>query len=580
MKRILYLVLITATLSGIFYACQDSFLDRKPIGGLDENTLANQKGVEAILIGAYSLLDGWAQGWGSGDPWASSASNWVYGGVCGGDAHKGSDQSDQPAVNPIARYEGLPTSTYFRAKWRVCFDGVARSNSVLKLLAKTTDIPAARTKQIEAEARFLRGHYHFEAKKTFNNVPYVDDKTVEFNIPNDRNIWPDIETDLKFAYDNLPENQAEVGRVNKWTAGALLAKAYMFQRKFAEAKPLVEAIIANGKTSNGVKYGLLDKYSENFLIATKNNKESVFAVQSSVNDGEGAGENGNYGDVLNFPYTGGPGECCGFYQPSQELVNSFRTDANGLPLLDGSYNTGANVVKSDQGIPSSDPFTPDAGRLDPRLDRTVGRRGIPYLDWGPHPGASWIRDQAYSGPYAGIKHVFKKSEKGSGSTATGWAQGASANNINLIRFADIILWAAECEVEIGSLEKAREYTNLIRTRASNPADFVLNAGAPAANYVIGRYNTPWTDKNLARKAVQFEHKIEFGMEGHRFFDLVRWGTAAEVLNAYIAYESILRPGLRGARFTAGKNEYFPIPQQEIIASTVDGKATLTQNPGY
>jgi hypothetical protein len=176
--------------------------------------------------------------------------------------------------------------------------------------------------------------------------------------------------------------------------------------------------------------------------------------------------------------------------------------------------------------------------------------------------------------------VFKKSEKGSGSTASGWAQGASANNINLIRFAHILLWAAEVEVEIGSLEKAREYINLIRKRASNPADFVQNGAAPAANYVVDIYKTAWTDKNVARRAVHFESKIETGMEGHRFYDLVRWGTANEVLNAYIAYESTLRTGLRGARFTAGKSEYFPIPQGEIVASTVNGQATLKQNPGY
>lgn len=581
MKKILFLVLITISLGGAFYACQESFLDRPPLGGLDETTLANSKGVEAVLIGAYSLLDGWAQGWGSGDAWHASASNWVFGGICGGDAHKGSDNGDQNAVNPIARYEGLPSNAYFRGKWRVLYDGVARSNSVLKLLVKATDISAARAKQIEGEARFLRGHYHFEAKKCFNNIPYVDDKATDFNVPNDRDVWPDIVNDLKFAYDNLPETQAEVGRVNKWTAGALLAKAYMFQRKFADAKPLLEAIIANGKTSKGEKYGLNAKYNDNFLIATKNNKESVFAVQSSVNDGEGAGENGNYGDVLNFPYQGGPGTCCGFYQPSQELVNSFRTDANGLPLLDGSHNIGANQIKNDQGVDSKDPFTPDAGRIDPRLDHTVGRRGIPYLDWGLYPGEDWIRDQSYGGPYAPIKHVYKKSEQGSGSTASGWALGASANNVNLIRFAHILLWAAECEVEVGSLEAARAYVNQVRARAANPADFVLNNGAPAANYVVDTYKTPWTDKTLARKAVQFEHKIEFGMEGHRFFDLVRWGIAKDALTAYLAYESKLRvAALGGASFTAGKSEYFPIPQQEIVASTVNGQATLKQNPGY
>jgi hypothetical protein len=580
MKRIFYLCAIALTMGGVFYACSDNFLDRQPIGGLDEGTLSNQKGVDAVLIGAYSLLDGWGQGWGGGAVWTSAASNWVYGGICGGDANKGSDASDQPAINPIARYEGLADNEYFRGKWRACFDGVARSNSALKLLAKATDMSADAKKGVEAEARFLRGHYHFELKKTFNNIPYVDDKAVDFNIPNDRNVWPDIENDLKFAYDNLPATQAQVGRVNKWAAGAMLAKAYLFQRKFAEAKALLDVVIAQGQTSNGKKYALQAKYSDNFVISGKNSSESVFAVQSSVNDGAD-GENGNYGDVLNFPYTGGPGECCGFYQPSQELVNSYRVDATGLPLLDGSYNSAVNVVKNDQGIPSNQAFTPDAGRLDPRLDHAVGRRGIPYLDWGPHPGQGWIRDQAYGGPFSPKKNVFKRAEKGSGSTASGWAQGASANNVNLIRFADVLLMAAECEVETGSLEKAREYVNQIRTRAANAADFVKAAdGSNAANYVIGNYTAAWTNKDVARNAVQFERKLELAMEGHRFYDLVRYGTADQVLNAYITYESTLRAFMRGARFTKGKSEYFPIPQSEIVNSSVGGKATLKQNPGY
>ncbi|MFN8354673.1 MAG: RagB/SusD family nutrient uptake outer membrane protein [Spirosomataceae bacterium] len=580
MKKITKALLVLLMAGAGFLACKDDFLDRPPIGGLDETTLANAKGVDATLIGAYSLLDGWAQGWGNGAVWTSAASNWVYGGICGGDAHKGSDASDQPAVNPIERYEGLADNEYFRGKWRVVYDGVARSNSVLKLAVKATDISASGLKQVQAEARFLRGHYHFEAKRMWNMVPYIDETITDYKVANDKDIWPNIEADFKFAYDNLPETQAQVGRINKWAAAAMLAKTYMYQKKYNDAKPLLETIIANGKTSNGLKYGLNDLYADNFQIATKNNKESVFVVQTSVNDGAD-GENGNYGDVLNFPYTGGPGECCGFYQPSQELVNSHRTDKNGLPLLDGSYNLAANEVKSDQGIPSDKDFTPDAGNLDPRLDWSVGRRGIPYLDWGPHPGQAWIRDQAYSGPYAPKKHVFKKSEKGSGSTASGWAQGASANNVNLIRFADILLWAAECEVEIGSLAKAQEYVNLIRKRAANPAGFVkTDAGKNAANYVIDVYKTAWTDKNVARNAVQFERKLELAMEGHRFFDLVRWGVADVVLNAYIAYESKLRPGLVGARFTKGKAEYFPIPRQEIVASSKDGKPTLTQNPGY
>lgn len=580
MKKLLYSTVLLAFMVGGFLGCKDDFLDRPPIGGLDETTLANAKGVDAVLIGAYSLLDGWAQGWGNGAVWTSAASNWVYGSVCGGDAHKGSDASDQPAVNPISRYEGLADNEYFRGKWRVVYDGVARSNSAIKLANKAADMDANAKKTAIAQARFLRGHYHFEAKKMWNMVPYIDENVTDFKVPNDKNIWSGIEADFKFAYDNLPETQSQVGRANKWAAGAFLAKTYMFQKKFNEAKAVLDALIASGKTANGTKYALNSSFQDNFLISTKNSAESVFAVQTSVNDGAD-GENGNYGDVLNFPYTGGPGECCGFFQPSQELVNSFRTDANGLPLLDGSYNSAANQVKNDQGIPSDQPFTPDAGRLDPRLDHTVGRRGIPYLDWGNHPGQAWIRDQAYSGPYAGKKHVFKKSEKGSLSTASGWAQGASANNINLIRYADVLLWAAECEVEVGSLEKARGYVNQIRSRASNAATWVKDAtGKNAANYVVSTYTAAWTNQATARAAVQMERKLELGMEGHRFFDLVRWETANTVLNQYLTYEGNLRPNLKGARFVAGKNEFFPIPRQEIVASSIAGQPTLKQNPGY
>jgi hypothetical protein len=586
MKNSIKLFLIGALIS-LGLACGDDFLNKPPVGGLNQATLANPQGVEATLIGAYSLLDGWAQGWDfGGDVWRSAASNWVYGGICGGDANKGTDNSDQPAINPIARYEALSSNDYFKGKWFVCYDGVSRSNATILLLDQVTGLSAERAKSILAEATFLRAHYHFEAKRMFNNIPYISTEVAKaaasdinaYQVPNDKDTWPLIEADYKYAYDNLPEAQPAIGRINKWVAAASLARCYMFEKKYADAKALLATIIASGKTSLGTKFGLNDIYQDNFRIATKNSKEAIFSVQSSVNDGAD-GENGAYGDVLNFPYTGGPGECCGFYQPSLELVNSHKVNTDGLPFLDGSYNT--PVVKNDDGIPSDKPFELGNETLDPRLDWSVGRRGVPYLDWGKHPGQLWIRDQTYAGPFSPKKHVFYKAEKGSGSTASGWAQGASANNTNLIRYAHILLWAAECEVEIGDLNAARGFVNQIRQRASNPAGFVKDGANNAANYKIGLYNTPWTDKAAARKAVQFEHKLEFAMEGHRFFDLVRWGIAAETLNAYLAFESKYRSAMfGGAKFTAGRNEYFPIPQFAIIASAVDGVPTLKQNPGY
>jgi hypothetical protein len=224
---------------------------------------------------------------------------------------------------------------------------------------------------------------------------------------------------------------------------------------------------------------------------------------------------------------------------------------------------------------------PYQGSLDPRLDWSVGRRSIPHLDWGPHPGVSWIRDQVYAGPYSPKKNHYYQSDIGKNTDSGSWTQGLTNININLMRYADVLLMAAEAEVEVGSLEKAREYTNMVRERAKNPEGFVKKAdGTPAANYVVNTYITPWTDKEMARKAVRFERRLELAMEGHRFFDLVRWGVAAETLNAYLAKERTLRQYLIGATFTPGVDEYFPLPEQQIVLSTVNGQPTLKQNPGY
>ncbi len=568
MKKIVILTFILIV--ALVYACGEKFLTKEPLGVVSEPALQSAKGADALLIAAYSSLDGYS-GWGNGGPWQGSATNWVFGSIAGGDAYKGSDPGDQPAITPIERMAGLPNNEYFETRWRVLYDGVSRSNFALRAIKAAPDLNETSKKIRTAEARFLRGHYHFELKKMWNMVPYVDENATDFKIPNDKDIYPQIEADLKFAVDNLPLRQSDVGRATKGAAQALLGKVFLFQKKFNEAKQQFDAVVASGV------YSLAACYHDNFNPATKNGPESVFAVQSSVNDGSADNLNGNYGEILNYPYTGGPGGCCGFHQPSQNLVNAFQVDANGLPLLDTYNNTD---VKNDQGIPSDSPFTPHTGPLDPRLDWTVGRRGIPYLDWGPHPGTAWIRDQAFGGPYAPKKNVFYRAQQGTLSGASGWAQGANANNYNIIRYADVLLMLAECEVELGNLERARALVNQVRNRAKNGCVVRNPDNTPAANYRVEPYNTPWTSKEFAAKAVRFERRIELGMEGHRFFDLVRWGIAEQELNAYYAKEGTLRSYLQGARFTRGKNEYYPIPQQQIVLSTAGGQPTLKQNPGY
>ena len=561
----------------IILACKKKFLDRPPQGVYSEAQLANKKGVNGMLISAYATLDGRQATWYEG------ASNWVWGSVSGYDALKGSEASDQVDINPIMKYDFSPTNPQIGNKWSGLWDGVAQANQVLKTLKLVTDMTDAEKKQIEAEARFLRGFHHFEAKKAFNNVPYIDENVVDFKIPNTDaggayvNIWAQIEADLKFAYDNLDEVKPNKGRVNKWAAGAFLAKAMMFQNKFAAAKALYDVIIPGGKTAEGKAYNLTVNYHDNFKIGTEHNVESIFAIESTY--GDGSQTNGNYDNALNYPHspsTPGAG-CCGFFQPTQNMVNSFKTDAAGLPMPD-TYNN--SDVTRDANLTSADPFTPYAGNLDPRLDWTVGRRGIPYLDWGVHPGRDWIRDVTFGGPYAPKKNVFYKADVPSLAASVNWGWNNEALNFVVMRFADVLLMAAEAEIEAGTLAKALEYVNRVRARAA--ASPVKKAdGSNAATYLVNPY-VAFASKAEATKAVRFERKLELGMEGHRFFDLVRWGIAAESVNTeYLPKESALLPKpLGGATFTKNKNEYLPIPSFAIVQSAKDGQPTLKQNPGY
>lgn len=600
----------------------DSKLDIPPKGSLSEDVLANKQGVRALLNGAYGALDGAVIG---GNPYRSSPDNWVYGSCAGGDAHKGSDPYDQSQILTIATGKATPTLSFLNDNWRARYEGISRANAVIKILPRVEDMSAEEKTQAEAEAKFIRAHFYFELRRMFKSVPWIDETTTDYKVPNDREIWPDIEADFTFAKDNLPGTQSEIGRINKWAAASYLAKVYVYQGKWGLAKGLYDDIIPNGVTSAGVKYDLNAQFRLNWEPAFEStNPEAVFQIEQVVNDGTGEILNGNAGQRLNFPYNS-PFLCCGFYQPSQDLVNSYRTDATGLPFID-NYN--GEKVTSDFNLTSNEHFATYAGNLDPRLDWTVGRRGVPYLDWGPMPGRDWIRDAPSSGPYVSKKNVYWQARQSDDAFLT-WSPGTSIN-VNVIRFADVLLMAAEAEVEAGSLATALNYVNKVRTRAGNPSSWVQNvhnkayakgianseaemlslSGIPALgwviredtqttfvflggtssdinnwqeyqipNYTIGEYLS-FPDKESALKAVHFERKLELAMEGHRFFDLVRWGEANEKLNSFFEYEKTVVSTLGSANFTTGKNEYYPIPQNQIDLSTVNQVPTLLQNPGY
>lgn len=565
---------ITVTfLSLIFLSigCSEEFTDINPIGALSNAQLGNEDGVDLLLTGAYSVLDGIRQN-SQGNGWGRSADNWVMD-VVSDDAHKGSTDSDQADLYELELYNWETANGYFLARWSVLFAGVQRANAVIKLINSIdpadTYLPVQR-----AQARFLRGHFHFELKKTFGVFPLISNQNVvdvDYNQPNatEDAIWASIEADFTFAKDNLPSSRtaaySQPGRPLSWAAQAFLGKAHLFQGEWAAAKTNLDAVVASNA------YALHPNLVDNFLSATENGSEAIFAIQYSADDAQSM--QGNATGALNYPGGGPFGSCCGFYQPTQDLVDAYKTE-NGLPQLDTFQDT---HVTSDYGVESSAAFTPYAGTLDPRLDFTVGRRGIDYNGYGVHIGKTWIRASFadISGPYLPKKNVYTNGDAaniGSG----GWGQQLSGINYHIMRYADVILMAAEANVETNNLELARGQVNQIRQRAKSMATVKNAAGADAANYDIELYTAAWTDQAVARKAVRFERRLELAMEGHRSFDLRRWGNAEQVINTYISKEAETITTFGKGQVYQAKHNRFPIP-----LTAIDGSAgVIKQNPGY
>ena len=581
----------------LFISCSKSFLDQVPQGSTADNVFYNEKGINSLLTGTYAMVPGsalWTVSWGA------SITNWTYGSVASDDAYKGSEKTDQIPVNEIEQWQVSTTNNYPAEKWRLCIGmGVNRANTTLKVIANTTDLAAATKTELTAETRFLRGLFYFESWLVFGDkIPLIDETQIDIanTISNDNApgaVLAFIVADLTYAADNLPAAQAEPGRPTKYAAMALEARAYMQVLDYTHAKPLLDAIIASGK------YSLMPNFHDNFAVATNNNLESIYEIQRSVND-YNESLNAEAGIGLNAPQGGDIGTCCGFHCPSQNLANAFKVDANGLPLFD-TFNNPPDL-KNDQGVASGDDFIPATDPLDPRIDWTIGRRGIPYLDWGINRGADWIRNQPWGGPYIPAeKTFFNKADRNTMSTTTGWQTGINANNIRYIRYAHILLWRAEIAASESDYTTVLNYVNQIRTRAGHqvvmgkvnitklpgtvypwgaPGD--VDFTQPAANYHIGTYvladiNTP----AHALRAVQWEDRLEFAMEGMRFFDLRRWdianpGTMKTTLDAFATGDIRIRPQvMNGAVFTETA-KYQPIPQTQIDLQP----GVLKQNTGY
>ena len=577
MKNLKTLFVASFAIFALTVACDDEFLTKEPQAALSGPALNNAAGVEGKLISAYSTLSGY--GMDGGGTWYYSTWAWIFGSISSDDALKGTDAGDQPEHSFIETYDFNTFNVHNRDKWRSGYWGAARANDVIQSAEAAEGLSATRKAEIIGEAKFIRGWQHFEMQKMYRTPKYVGSENFSLDdldaskVPNSGKIWAQIEQDFADAAAALPATQGQVGRASKWAAKAYLAKAKIYQSDWSGAEPILMDIINNGP------FELVDSFEDNYLVATRNNKESIFEIQYAVSSADTNASNAEIG--LAHPYIA-PWGCCGFLQAPQDLVDFFQTDANGLPLLDESWKTNhiTNPTGANIGQPIGNPS------VDPRLDHTVGRPGILFKNHHIMQ-VDYIRDLTYAGPYFSKKHIAEPEGFGVG----GWGN-LSANNLRIMRLGHVILWAAEAKMELGKLEESRALINRLRARAANPAGFVPGAtqgatrpeytltGTPGANYNVGQYTEAWTSQATARQAVRYETRLETAMEGNRFFDLQRWGVQNEVLNDYLARESKYRIYLQGKKFTSPKNEFYPIPTYAIDRSFKDGEPTLTQDPNY
>ena len=578
--KIRYMILAVIV---VFSACKKDFLDSKPKAKLSDELLNTPEGIEGLCIAAYAALAG-PDGQGVHD---RPTTNWIYGDVRAETAYKGGGGvGDLGEFNAFETFTGVfPTFGVLDGKWFDLYRSVQRANSAIKRLNAVTE-DAVPLKNVRlGEMRFLRAHYYFELSRLFNRIPYFDEnvETVDYvKISNTEftrdQILEKIANEFAAAADLLPVSQPEAGRATKYAAKAYQAKVTLYRaykqnddNLFAstDAALLNNALTLCNEVINNGGYSLLDDFQKLSQAEYDNSKESVFAVQYSIGDGTTNGRI-NWSNLLNAPRGPAYGGD-GFFQPSQNLVNSYKTDANGIPMPD-TYNS-SDIMTVADGL---------ANNVDPRLDFTVGRIGVRWKNYTASAyAANWAREPATYGSYHNKKALVSPE---SPFMVKGFPWGGSALNWTIIRYADVLLWKAEALIELNRQDEAYPLINQVRTRAKN-SKYVLafpnvNATDYAAKYTIDTYqpgiNCSWTN-DYARKALRFERKLELALEGERFFDLVRWGIADQVLNTeYFPKEKVLRTYLMNAKFVKGRDEYFPIPQSQINFSG----GLYKQNPNY
>lgn len=577
MKKILYSVLTVLALVGTT-SCSDFLDDQKPQGVLDSDMVKDPSNVDNLVISAYAVFT-------TAEDVNSSFSMWNFD-VRSDDAYKGGNgTSDGDVFHQLEIEQGVLTTNWnINDMWVRLYNCISRVNSAISVLEATSDSYQLKAQRL-GEMKFLRAYAHFLLKRLYKNIPFIMDANLkqedyntlsntEFN--NDEG-WQQIINDVEYAYSVLPVKQTDKGRPSKAAAAAFLTKAYLY-KAYRQDDPSSNQVTSINREDllKVIEYSNPDIYSaggfdlepdfhNNFRPETQyeNGVESIWAMQYSINDGTKYGNlNWSYGLIVpNIPGVTDGG--CDFYKPSQNLVNAYRTDADGHPFIDTFNNKDYDL-------------TQDA---DPRLFLTVGLTGLPYefnSKYMMDASSTWSRSNGLYGYYVTLKQNV---DPDCGYMVKGSWWGTPMNRI-VFRYADVLLERAEAYAQLaikgeGDAKQAINIVNDIRKRAKQSTGMIANYPSDyGVKFNISTYDGNYSAEETL-KIVKMERRLEMGMESERFFDLVRWGEAEKVLNKYFAEETNNCSIYGDAHFTANKNEYLPIPFSQVAAS--DGH--YTQNIG-
>lgn len=572
MKKILYSVLTVLALVGTT-SCSDFLDDQKPQGVLDSDMVKDPSNVDNLVISAYAVFT-------TAEDINSSFSMWNFD-VRSDDAYKGGNgTSDGDVFHQLEIEQGVLTTNWnINDMWVRLYNCISRVNSAISVLETTSDSYQLKAQRL-GEMKFLRAYAHFLLKRLYKNIPFIMDanlKQEDYNtlsnteFTNDEG-WQQIINDVEYAYSVLPVKQTDKGRPSKAAAAAFLTKVYLY-KAYRQDNPKTNEVTTINREDllKVIEYSNPDIYSaggfdlepdfhNNFRPETQyeNGVESIWAMQYSINDGTKYGNlNWSYGLIVpNIPGVTDGG--CDFYKPSQNLVNAYRTDADGHPFIDTFNNKDYDL-------------TQDA---DPRLFLTVGLTGLPYefnSKYMMDASATWSRSNGLYGYYVTLKQNV---DPDCGYLVKGSWWGTPMNRI-VFRYADVLLERAEAYAQLNETGEAIKLVNKIRLRAKQSTGMIANYPSDyGVKFNISTYNGSYSQED-ALKIVKMERRLEMGMESERFFDLVRWGEAEKVLNKYFAEETNNCSIYGDAHFTANKNEYLPIPFSQVAAS--DGH--YTQNIG-